>query len=47
MDRILVAETPGDQFAPSTLLGGLQWQQLIARCFDDTAEDSSVISDVR
>jgi hypothetical protein len=46
MDRILVAETPGDQSAPSTLLGGLKWQHLIARCFEDTAEDSPAMSNI-
>jgi hypothetical protein len=43
MDRILVAETPTHQLPPSTMLGDLGWQQLIARCFEDTAEVNSVV----
>jgi hypothetical protein len=46
MDRILVAETPTHQLPPSTMLGGLGWQQLITRCFEDTAEAAFVSSDV-
>jgi hypothetical protein len=46
MDRILVAETPSDQLPPPTMLGGMRWQQLIAQCFENTAEDDSVIFDV-
>jgi hypothetical protein len=47
MDRILVAETPTHQIPPSTMLGGLGWQQLITWCFEDTAEVNSVLSDFR
>jgi hypothetical protein len=46
MDRILVAETPTYQLPPSTMLGGLGWQQLIAQCFEDTDEANFVTSDV-
>ena len=43
MDRLLVAETP--RYQPSTMLGGLGWQQLIARCFEDTAEATTTVAD--
>jgi hypothetical protein len=33
--------------SPSTMLGGLGWQQLITWCFEDTAEVNSVLSDFR
>jgi hypothetical protein len=46
MDRILVAETPAHQLPPPTMLGGLGWQQLITRCFEDTTEAAFVSSDV-
>jgi hypothetical protein len=46
MDRILVAETSIHQLVPFTMLGGLGWQQLVARCFENTAEVDSIMSDV-
>jgi hypothetical protein len=46
MDRILVAETSIHQLVPFTMLGGLGWQQLVAWCFENTAEVDSIMSDV-
>ena len=43
---MLVAETPSHQLPPFTMLGGMSWQQLIAECFENIAEDDSGMSDV-
>lgn len=46
MDRTLLSETPSQQPSPATMPGDFGWQQLIARCFEDTAEAAADVLDL-